>query len=94
MAVFVVSWNLNNEKQNYAAARAAFIAHLKRYSYIVDPKLDTVWFLEASSTASALRTDLELKLDSSDRLFVSRLRVGEYDGFLHKDIWPWIAARV
>lgn len=93
MAVYVVSWNLNKEKANYNAARAAFIAHLERYSCIHDPNLETVWFVESASSAQTVQEDLRTKLDANDRLIVSRMRKGEYSGWLHKDVWAWIDAR-
>ena len=33
MAVYLVTWDLNKEKPNYAEARKQFIAHLERYEY-------------------------------------------------------------
>lgn len=93
MAVFLVSWNLNKEKANYQAARATFIAHLQRYPHTRDPGLETVWFLESGASAQAISDDLKTKLDDNDRLVVSRMRSGEYAGWLNKDVWTWIAAR-
>lgn len=31
MAVYLVTWDLNKEKPNYAEARKQFIAHVERY---------------------------------------------------------------
>jgi hypothetical protein len=45
MAVYVVTWDLNKEKPNYAEARKQFIAHLERYDNTKDPGLDSVRFV-------------------------------------------------
>jgi hypothetical protein len=94
MSVFVVSWNLNKEKSNYNAARAAFITHLQRYPFIRDPQLETVWFLQSAATAASVDIDLRVKLDDDDRLVVSKMNRGEHAGWLNKDVWAWIEARL
>jgi hypothetical protein len=94
MTVFVVTWDLNHEKPNYAQARAAFIQHLERYHNIKDEGLDSVRFIATDSSADQVSADLRQKLDDNDRLFVSRLRPGEHQGWLAKAVWEWIDARL
>jgi hypothetical protein len=52
MAVYLVTWDLNKEKPNYAQARQNLITHLERYQNIRDPGLDSVWFLSTELSAS------------------------------------------
>lgn len=42
MAVYMVTWNLNNERSNYDQARRAFITHLERYDNCQDGGLESV----------------------------------------------------
>lgn len=93
MAVFLVTWNINNAKSNYNAARAALITHLQRYPHANDPKLETVWFVQSDASAQAISDDLATKLDRDDRLVVTRMRDGEYAGWLRADVVDWITAR-
>jgi hypothetical protein len=51
MAVYLVTWDLNKEKPNYAEARKQFIAHLERYEKTKDAGLDSVRFVSTSWTA-------------------------------------------
>lgn len=38
MAIYLVTWNLNNEV-NYEAKRRSFIDHINRYDNVRDPSL-------------------------------------------------------
>lgn len=93
MAVYVVTWDLNREKHNYSAAREAFVTHLERYENVKDPGLDSVRFISTSHTANQIDEFLRQKLDTNDRLFVSKIRPGERNGWLSKNVWDWIKAR-
>lgn len=93
MAVYVVTWDLNREKPNYSAAREAFVTHLERYENVKDPGLDSVRFISTSHTADQVDEFLRQKLDTNDRLFVSKIRAGERNGWLSKNVWDWIKAR-
>jgi hypothetical protein len=94
MAVFLVTWDLNQEKPNYAQARQALITHLQRYPYVRDPGLDSVWFLESFGTASQVRDDVRTKLDDNDRLLVTELVSGQHEGWLANNVWAWIGPRL
>lgn len=93
MAVYVVTWNLNLERRDYAAARKAFLDHVERFSFTKDSNLETVRWIETAWTVSQVREYLFQKLDDNDRLFVSRVRRGESDGHLEQFVWDWINAR-
>lgn len=93
MAVFVVTWNLNREGANYDARRAALIKQIERYANKSDPGLESVRWIEAT-TAEDLTNDLLQRLDKNDRLFVTQLRQGNYNGFLNNSIWDWIRPKL
>ena len=94
MSVFMVTWNLNKERSNYNKAREAFIRHLERYPNVADPGLETVRWIVSSDTAGDVSSDLESRLDSNDRLFVTRLAAGTYQGWLSQATWKWIEANM
>jgi hypothetical protein len=94
MAVYLVTWDLNKEKPNYAEARKQFLAHLERYENKNDPGLDSVRFVSTNSSADQISTDLRTKLDNNDRLVVTKLVAGNHQGWLSKDVWDWISARL
>lgn len=94
MAIYVVTWDINREKPNYAAARTAFIAHIDRYDHTKDRGLDSVRFISTVWTAEQIRDDLRTKLDGDDRLFICQINKGQNDGWLAKAVWKWIHARL
>lgn len=94
MSVFLVTWNLNNERSNYAQARKVFIGHLERYKNIKDSALDSVRWLSTSATTERLYEDLASKLDDNDRLFVTKVTIGNHYGWLDSDVCDWILAHI
>jgi hypothetical protein len=94
MAVYAVTWDLNREGSGYSAARAAFVQHLERFDHIKDPGLDSVRFIATTMSPDEVDIYLRQKLDTNDRLFVSRVRTGEHQGWLAKNVWNWINARI
>jgi hypothetical protein len=94
MAVYVVTWNLNKEKPNYATARQDFIKQLDAYESISDRGLETVRLISSVSSAAQIEEYLRQKLDTNDRLFVSAVRQGGYAGWMDRGIGPWISARL
>ncbi|MFK4538029.1 hypothetical protein ABIA00_006212 [Bradyrhizobium ottawaense] len=94
MAVFLVTWDLNKQKSNYNQARQTLIDHLSRYNHIKDPGLDSVWFIQSSGTADAVSADVRSKMDDNDRVIVTKLVDGQQQGWLDKDVWTWINARL
>jgi hypothetical protein len=94
MSVYLVTWDLNREKPNYAQARQNLITHLSRYQHIKDPGLDSVWFLSSDASAHQIEADVRTKLDTDDRLMVTKLVSGDHQGWLDKSIWDWINARL
>ena len=94
MAVYLVTWDLNKEKPNYVEARKQFIAHFERYENKKDAGLDSVRFVSTNLTADQLSDDLRKKLDSNDRIIVTKLVSGNHQGWLDKTVWDWINARL
>lgn len=86
--------DLNKEKPNYAQARQTLIARMGRYQHIKDLGLDSVWFLHTDASANQIDSDVRTKMDSSDRLFVTKLVSGQHQGWLDKSVRDWINARL
>lgn len=94
MSVFVVTWNLNKERSNYSAARTAFIAQLENYKNKSDSGLESVRFIETTHSADQVDSFLRQKMDQNDRLLVSKMNHGQHQGWLSKEVWEWINARL
>lgn len=94
MSVYLVTWDLNKEKPNYAQARENLITHLSRYQHIKDRGLDSVWFISTDSSADQVDADVRTRMDNNDRLVVTKLVRGQHQGWLGQDIWDWINARL
>jgi len=94
MAVYLVTWDLNKEKDNYARAREEFLSHLERYENTKDSGLDSVRFISTSWTANQISDDLRTKLDDNDRIIVTKMVNGAHQGWLSKSVWDWINARL
>jgi len=94
MAVFVVTWNLNRERANYDQARRAFVTHLERHTNRADSGLESVRWISTSWTAEQLYSDLAQKLDKNDRIFISKVRSGDYTGFLDQATIDWLLPKV
>ncbi|MFQ6589917.1 MULTISPECIES: hypothetical protein [Pseudomonas] len=94
MSVFMVTWNLNKEGPNYSEARRLFVQHLDRYESVRDIGLDSVRWVRSAGTAKQVSDDLSTKIDSNDRLVVTKMNRDEYYGWLDKGTWDWIQARL
>lgn len=94
MSVFVVTWNLNKEGSAYHTARAAFLKQLGNYNFVQNPGLDTVAWVQSSSTAQVVADNLRHALDDNDQIFVSEVTRGHHWGWLSESTWEWISARL
>jgi hypothetical protein len=94
MPVYLVTWDLNREKPNYSEMRQRLIAQLTRYEHIKDPDLDSVWFIITTWSPVQVRDDLRQVMHDRDRIIVTQLVRGQHDGWLAKNIWDWINARL
>lgn len=68
MSVLLVSYALNAPGQNYTA----LIQAIQQYIHV--KALKSMWFIDTSETAEAVRDKLMRFIDASDLLFVMRLR--------------------
>lgn len=94
MAVYLVTWDLNKQRTNYNQARQNLIELLSRYEHIKDPGLDSVWFISSALSANELDANIRTRMDTNDRLIVTRLDSGNHQGWLSTDTWKWINARL
>jgi len=88
--VLLITYDLNKAK-DYTALYEAIksLGDWRR-----DSGLDSVWFVSTSLAPFQVRDRLLQVMDSDDTLFVTRLRSGEYDGWMSKLTWTWIQGRV
>ena len=93
MAVFLVTWDLNKEKPNYSAARDKVIAALSKCTHAKDSGLDSVWFVDTTSSIHEIYDYLAPNFDSNDRLVITHMKKGDYHGWLSTPAWTWINAR-
>jgi hypothetical protein len=94
MSVFLVTWDLNREKPNYAQARTAFLTNLDAFENTKDGGLDSVRFVSTTWTADQVSADLRTKMDDNDRLIVTKLVSGNHQGWLSQATWNWINSRL
>jgi hypothetical protein len=94
MSVYLVTWNLNNEKPNYADARKVFLSKLEEYDNIKDSGLDSVRFISTNQSAQQISDNLRQAMDDDDRIFVTKLNVGGHQGWLDISVWKWIETHI
>lgn len=94
MAVFLVTWDLNKKRQNYDQARQVLIDFMSKYPHVKDDGLDSVWFIQSPAKAEAVSADIHTKMTGDDKLIVMQLVAGQYYGWLEKQVWEWINARL
>lgn len=90
---FVIS-DLNKDRANYAQARQNLVGHISSYSTASMMGLDSVWFVQASSTPDALDAHIGRHRDKNERLIVTRLVNGQDQGWSSKQVWDWINHRI
>ncbi|MEZ0505499.1 hypothetical protein ACAW49_09560 [Pseudomonas sp. Env-44] len=94
MSVFMVTWNLNREGDRYNEARRLFIQNLERYDNTKDSGLESVRWINSGATAQQISDDLSTKVDGNDHLVIIKMNRGEFYGWLAKETWAWIEARL
>jgi len=94
MAVYLVTWDLNREKPNYAAARNLLIDQIQTFENIKDSGLDSVLFISTTWTANQVYDDLAPKLDKDDRVVVTKMSGADHQGWLSQATWDWINSRL
>jgi len=94
MAVYMVLWKIGSGRRSYETAYKAFVDHLERYDHIEDHELDNVRWISTSGTADQLHADLFRKLNSDDRLIITKLAAGSYQGWINHQVSKWIDSRL
>lgn len=56
--------------------------------------MDSVVFLDSGNTAFEISADLRIAMDDNDRILVSKMVSGNHQGWLARDVWEWINARL
>jgi hypothetical protein len=92
--VHLVVWVMREDKPDYDASCAAFVAHLDRYESVGDPELEAIRFVSTDLSAGQVSADLHAKLGEGDKLIVAQVMEGTYCGWLDKAVWDWTEARV
>ena len=88
--VYLITYDLNKPGKDYNGLYFA----LKQYDYIRDVGLDSVWFVSTTWTAGQIYDHLRVHLDVNDRVIITQVFVGCHQGWMHRDIWSWINARI
>lgn len=65
MTVMLVTYDLKQPGRDYAPVHA----YLKRFTYCKD--LESVWLLDTTATAAAIRDGLTSLIDANDKVFVT-----------------------
>lgn len=89
MAVYAIKYQLNKPSKNYESLYAA----LQQYTSVRDPHLHTVWFVDTNWNTSQIFNHLAAHMDGDDRLFVTKVS-SDKSGWMDKDVWAWINARL
>lgn len=83
MAKYLITYDLNKPGQNYSDLYEAIKA-LGNYRH----PLDSTWFVSTSKSASDIRDALKGEIDSSDKLFVTK--VESWASFRMSDLADWL----
>jgi hypothetical protein len=94
MAVYLVTWELNRERPNYAQARQALVAQLEKFPHTRDAGLDSVWSVSTDWSADQVSDYVRRSLDSNDRLLVTKMVSGNHQGWMSEPVWKWINQRL
>ena len=88
--VQLITYDLNNQKDY-----SSLYKEIKDLGdWIRDTDLDSVWFVSTSLTVGQTQERLRKIMDDDDNMFITKLNRGEYAGWMNKDIWPWLRARL
>ncbi|MFA6986339.1 MAG: hypothetical protein WC213_09040 [Arenimonas sp.] len=82
MSIYLVTYDLKQPGRNYAPV----FEYLKKFTYCKG--MESVWLLDTTTSATALRDALNTLVDGNDRVFVARLQ-GEW-GSLRYDCAAWL----
>ena len=97
MAIYLITWNLNNETIPYDVKRRSIISALRSYDLAYDgSELDTVAFVNVPHTISAVDVynSIITILNKDDRLVVTRIHPGDHFLYVSDKMREWLLARM
>jgi hypothetical protein len=89
--VLLISYDLNGHERpaSYVAVKKA----IEEGAIDFRRPLYSQWLVETEGSPSDWQQHLLKAMDANDRLFVCQVVRG-YEGWLDKEIWTWLSARV
>lgn len=86
MAVYLISYDLNKQGQNYSALYEAI-----KFCASSEPwhGLDSTWIIKSSMSASSISNKIREATDTNDRHLVVKI-TNDKQGWLKKDEWSQI----
>jgi hypothetical protein len=94
MGVYLVTWKLKRDREDYDAVLAAFVARIEEYQYIHDEEFEWVYFISTPLSAGQVSADLHTGLRNDDKIVVAQVLEGTYCGWLPKPVWDFIEERL
>lgn len=88
MVLYQVSYDLIQEPKDYAKVQAA----IEKLGETRHPMF-SLWWVSTNLGPAQVFDAIRHAFDSNDRVLVSRVRLGEYSGWLPTKDWDWLAAR-
>lgn len=91
LMVLLISFDLNGRERpsSYTAVKRV----IEQNATASRKPLYSQWWVQTSRSAEWWTDTLGAVLDSNDRLFVCRIRAGEYQGMLTDADWRWLEER-
>lgn len=86
--VYLVTYDLNKPGQDYTELYEAIKSLGAWWHY-----LDSTWLVDTTYSADQIAAKLKPHMDDSDYFLVIRVQ-RDYQGWLPKDAWDWINARL
>lgn len=88
--VYIIKYELNQPGKDYTSLYNA----LRQYQFIRDNSLHSAWFVSTTWTSQQIYQHIAPHFHVNDRIFITQLHRGEYFGWMTRDVWTWINARV
>lgn len=86
MAVQQISYDLIRPEKDYDKV----IEAIKNLGTSWAHPLRSVWWVETNMTSDQVSDAVKKAFDGNDIFFVNRLRAGEYQGWLSREMWEWL----
>ena len=90
--VLLISYDLNGHErpEAYQAVKKA----IEGYAIDTRKPLYSQWLVQTNESCKAWSDRVQAAADKGDKILVVRLFEGHYQGWLAKDIWPWLRDRL